>query len=661
MQFRLNSPTSHALAAKWKTINWQAHDRRLRRFLSIALIAPVFTFISAVPGAPIAQAATSTTTAPQEVTATANGTSLIVAWGAPNYGASAVTSYQVDYSTDGSTWTSASSTISPGTYSYSISGLTLGTSYYVRVAAKMGASTSPWAYPWVKLYGTVTPKRDSGGNITYEPGYGRASANNQAANFYASASFTRVRYKMQYLSNDGATFNYVITDFTKWAATTGNKNSSGTLYNSPAASITTLEFPDQVNGQAAIQATANDLTVESSNRELNVNGVTGRLQIWANDISGAKGWSGAADGTTDFDFNDSPGNANGFGAFQVHDVTNGRTVFAWNRQLYNSGLADIGIGNSPTCGYAGNIAWVYCGSTSGATYYNTTNRDAWKLETFINAPTKMVANGLLMRFDAKNSSSYSGTGTTWNDISGNGITATLTSESQFTKSTSGSTSPANNTFSHGSMMFSGSSQFATINSGFNYDFSGGFTAAWYGNWGNGAGAYERIFDIGSGAGGANSNNLLVGRNGTSSEMFLELYTAAGASGRCVTPNETARGIDTNWNHWAIVLNGTTCLIYKNGNVVTNTSYTFLPTSNVSRSNVWLGRSNWVADAYLEGGIADIAFYNRPLQFAEVQQLKEDQAGSTVKAGDGTCATRVANPNNVTVTTVANDCVIKFAA
>ena len=37
----------------------------------------------------------------------------------------------------------------------------------------------------------------------------------------------------------------------------------------------------------------------------------------------------------------------------------------------------------------------------------------------------IVSRGLIARWDAKNPASYPGTGTAWNDLSGNGYTATL--------------------------------------------------------------------------------------------------------------------------------------------------------------------------------------------------------------------------------------------
>lgn len=42
-------------------------------------------------------------------------------------------------------------------------------------------------------------------------------------------------------------------------------------------------------------------------------------------------------------------------------------------------------------------------------------------------PPAYVTNGLVLNLDAGNNSSYNGSGTTWNDLSGNGYTATMTS------------------------------------------------------------------------------------------------------------------------------------------------------------------------------------------------------------------------------------------
>jgi hypothetical protein len=65
-------------------------------------------------------------------------------------------------------------------------------------------------------------------------------------------------------------------------------------------------------------------------------------------------------------------------------------------------------------------------------------------------PEPMISDGLVLRLDAANSKSYPGSGTTWNDLSGNGSHVTLTSTSY---------SPAVG----GSIVFNGTSSYANFN------------------------------------------------------------------------------------------------------------------------------------------------------------------------------------------------------
>ena len=662
---------SGALALAWD----KAKEKRgtFHRFIVAALIAPIFVMVAAP--APQAVAGVTSISAPQDVAVSNSGNNVNLTWTAPNYGTSLVTGYQVDYSSDGTTWTTASSAIGAGTLSYSITtGLTVGTSYYVRVSAKFSGGNSPYAYPWTKLYGTTTPIRSSN-NIVYEPGYGLASAGNQASNTFSSATFTRVRYKMQYTSNSGGTFNYASADFSKWSAVTGNLYSNGTSYNSPAATIATLAFPDATTTNV-IQAPVSDMTVESSNSALNNSSLSGRVEIWANDYSGPKGAVGATDGSdTAFDQNDraTSTTALGYGSFQVHDITNSNTILAWND--HNSATPDIGIGNNTnTCNASATPDWTFCGGYSSTSnfYYNSANRDNWKLEVFINVPIKVGTNGLLLRYDSKQYASYPGSGTTWNDVSGNGTNATL-----YNSLTTSAVS--NGSFNISSMQFNGTNQYATIGGSFNYDFTAGISINFYANFGN-ASNWERIIDIGN----ANQDrNILVARVGTTQDLQFETYNNAGPLAPSTGSCKAISGIDDNtWTHWSIVLNGSTCAIYKNGSLYTGTTSTYvastnttttgtssavafaiLPTSNVTRSNTYIGRSNWSADAYFEGGIADLAIFNRAISAAEVTSMQTIQKASTVYSDPATskCPTQVSNPNNVTVTSTGTDCVVKFSA
>ncbi|NBW22626.1 MAG: fibronectin type III domain-containing protein, partial [Caulobacteraceae bacterium] len=81
------------------------------------------TPVAGVPGQPTALAAT------------ASGTTVSLSWTAPSSnGGSSILSYTVQYSTDGSTWTTASPTF-PTATTATVSGLANATNYYFRVAA----------------------------------------------------------------------------------------------------------------------------------------------------------------------------------------------------------------------------------------------------------------------------------------------------------------------------------------------------------------------------------------------------------------------------------------------------------------------------------------------------------------------------------------------
>lgn len=79
--------------------------------------------------------------APTSIAASPGATSLDVSWPAPETYGSPITGYTVDYSTDGTNWTTAPS-CSGTARSCTIEGLTPGTSYYTRVSATNAYGTS---------------------------------------------------------------------------------------------------------------------------------------------------------------------------------------------------------------------------------------------------------------------------------------------------------------------------------------------------------------------------------------------------------------------------------------------------------------------------------------------------------------------------------------
>ena len=370
---------------------------RVRKVLVSSLVLPL---LSILPVAPSAQAGVTTITAPQNITASANPGVIDLSWSAPATGSGLVTGYRVEYSTDGSSWTVATSSLSSATTTYSISGLIVGTAYYTRVAALFSGGTAPYGYPWTTLYATTTPNR-SGNSIVYSSGLGLAAAGSQSANTNASAAFTRVRYRLQHTVS--GTLRYVNVDFARWSEKTLNQYTDGTTYTTPAASIANLSVPS-LDNVFFIQTNVSDLTVESSLSTLNDNGLSGRLEIWPTNYDPSLNSTLSGGNGSIFDTNDRPvksGSGSIYGSFQVHDLTNSRPVLIWNDHS-SASAPDIGVGPS-SCGN-GHTDWTFCDGS-------TTN---FQLQIFINRPVTLTAAQL--SFNSNNAIS----GTVPSTISGSG-------------------------------------------------------------------------------------------------------------------------------------------------------------------------------------------------------------------------------------------------
>lgn len=196
--------------------------------------------------------------------------------------------------------------------------------------------------------------------------------------------------------------------------------------------------------------------------------------------------------------------------------------------------------------------------------------------------------------DAGLPTSYSGSGTTWTDIAPNGgNNGTLTN------------SP---TFSTDRFTFDGSNDHVVMPSGF-ADFTSGFTCFFVANFTSTA-SFARLLDFG---GGTASNNIILCRYSTTNDLWFELYN--GASSDLVI--QVSSGILNNeLATYAVTLDGTNAYVYRNGVQIATTATSSLPT-NVSRTNNYIGRSNWVADSYFQGDIAVGMLFNRALTAEQI--------------------------------------------
>lgn len=119
--------------------------------------------------------------------------------------------------------------------------------------------------------------------------------------------------------------------------------------------------------------------------------------------------------------------------------------------------------------------------------------------------------------------------------------------------------------------------------------------------------WSRIIDFGNGPG---TDNIIFGFEGTTGHLFAEIYN--GTSIKLSAPSAFP---ENQWVHVACVWNGTTATIYQNG--VSVASGAQRPIGNLTRTNNYIGKSNW-ADEYYDGKMMDIRIWNTARSQSDIQ-------------------------------------------
>ena len=213
---------------------------------------------------------------------------------------------------------------------------------------------------------------------------------------------------------------------------------------------------------------------------------------------------------------------------------------------------------------------------------------------------KIVTNGLVLALDAADKNSYPGTGTAWNDLSGNGYTGTLINSPTFS-STNG-----------GSITFNGTNQYSILpNIGVSNlpAFSVSFWAK---------------------SQGANSNTIYSEGTPSSwpSNLFIMYFGNTEDSGRCRVwygyPTISSPLIGTtnvaNGNWYYVTYNQTST---SNRSLHINTAIEATNTTNITSSatNAYIGANNNSGSIVQYGNstLGNLYCYNRALTAAEITQ------------------------------------------
>ncbi|UCG59284.1 MAG: hypothetical protein JSU70_07190 [Phycisphaerales bacterium] len=144
------------------------------------------------------------------------------------------------------------------------------------------------------------------------------------------------------------------------------------------------------------------------------------------------------------------------------------------------------------------------------------------------------------------------------------------------------------------------------------------TIATWANFSNAGGAWQRIFDFGN---DTTAYMFLTPRLGTNGQMrFGITIEGGGAPEQLVTAPTT---LPSGWHHVAVTIDADndTITLYQDGLAVAqNTEATLNPSDLGPTTNNWLGRSQYVADAYYMGLLDEFRILNRALSGPEVAWL-----------------------------------------
>lgn len=191
-------------------------------------------------------------------------------------------------------------------------------------------------------------------------------------------------------------------------------------------------------------------------------------------------------------------------------------------------------------------------------------------------------------------------GTSAADSSGNDHTATLVGGATFAAG-----------LENNAVTLSGSGQYVSLPAGIVDGLSSFSITAWVKL--TTSPIWNRVFDFGT---GTNDYMFFTANSGTTARFSITTGSGAGEQ------QTDAPALPTGtWEHVAVTLSAATCTLYVQGaQAGQNTNVTLNPSSLGNTTQNWLGRSEYAADAYLQGELDNVRIYGRALSAAEVQEL-----------------------------------------
>jgi hypothetical protein len=193
-------------------------------------------------------------------------------------------------------------------------------------------------------------------------------------------------------------------------------------------------------------------------------------------------------------------------------------------------------------------------------------------------------------------------GTTANDVSGNGWNGTLTGGAAWATGNSGNAVDLDGTNGYVALPAGAVSSAEAIT---------------FATWVNldTVSTWSRIFDFGS---GTSKYMFLTPKNGATGTIRFEIR-----NGNAFSQIDGAAALPTGgWHHVAVTLDGSTGTLYVDGQKVGSNSVGIRPSHLGVTTQNWIGRSQF-PDPYLDGRVDDFRIYNRALSAAEVAAVMNE--------------------------------------
>ena len=218
--------------------------------------------------------------------------------------------------------------------------------------------------------------------------------------------------------------------------------------------------------------------------------------------------------------------------------------------------------------------------------------------TFSNS---IITDGLVVHLDAGNKISYSGSGATWTDLTGNGYNATLINSVGYSSN------------SGGMLTFNGSTQVAQVNVNSFVRSNTSYT-------------FSTFFYLTTSNGGAPFCLMTTPNDSNNTDGFWQhlnltnwLWRTEDSSGENGGNAEAPTGfVSSTYYHLTVVVTTNSIKFYRNGNLISiiSTTFSWANVRNDNTAYVFIGKG-YEDDYYMTGNVGNFLMYNRVLNNAEI--------------------------------------------